>query len=237
MARTKQGSKRKRRRTALVLGAAGVSFTMAGSASATAPATNVPSQNTASGIVLVEEEISDVSLATFYVFDKENKSPLRQGFNSQLMAAAAEAAAAAEVAAAAGVMAAAAEVAAAAGVMAARPAVARLMAALAMAVRVVAARVAAAEAVGAAAAAAVALVYGLAAAGAAPETTQTAGNGIQLRASGSPSAINGKSGRFRGWPRKFAERYDEVRPELQPFAAVTPAAWRSSPPCGGPRRE
>ena len=79
MARTKQGSKRKRRRTALVLGAAGVSFTMAGSASATAPATNVPSQNTASGIVLVEEEISDVSLATFYVFDKENESPLRQG--------------------------------------------------------------------------------------------------------------------------------------------------------------
>ncbi len=133
------------------------------------------------------------------------------------MAAAAEAAAAAEVAAAAGVMAAAAEVAAAAGVMAARPAVARLMAALAMAVRVVAARVATAEAVGAAAAAAVALVYGLAAAGAAPETTQTAGNGIQLRASGSPSAINGKSGRFRGWPRKFAERYDEVRPELQPY--------------------
>ena len=71
MARTKQGSKRMRRRTALVLGAAGFSLTMAGGASATAPATNVPSQNTASGIVLVEEEISDVSLATFYVFDKE----------------------------------------------------------------------------------------------------------------------------------------------------------------------
>jgi len=97
-------------------------------------------------------------------------------------------AAAAEVVAAAGVMAAAAEVAAAAGVMAARLAVARLMAALAMAVRV-----AAAEAVGAAAAAAVALAFGLEAAGAAPEeTTQTAGNGIQPRASGSPSAINGK---------------------------------------------
>jgi hypothetical protein len=96
-------------------------------------------------------------------------------------------AAAAEVVAAAGVMAAAAEVAAAAGVMAARLAVARLMAALAMAVRV-----AAAEAVGAAAAA-VALAFGLEAAGAAPEeTTQTAGNGIQPRASGSPSAINGK---------------------------------------------
>ena len=85
------------------------------------------------------------------------------------------------------VTAAAAEVVAAAGVMAARLAVARLMAALAMAVRV-----AAAEAVGAAAAA-VALAFGLEAAGAAPEeTTQTAGNGIQPRASGSPSAINGK---------------------------------------------
>ena len=79
MARTKQSSKRKRRRTALVLGAAGVSLTMAGGASATAPATNVPSQNTAPGIVLAEEEISDVSLATFYVFDKESESPLRRG--------------------------------------------------------------------------------------------------------------------------------------------------------------
>ena len=114
-------------------------------------------------------------------------------------------AAAAEVAAAAGVMAAAAEVAAAAGVMAARLAVARLMAALAMAVQVVAARVAAAEAVGAAAAVAVALAFGLEAAGAAPEeTTQTAGNGIQPRANGSPSAIDGKITPFapsvRGMP-------------------------------------
>jgi hypothetical protein len=79
MARTKQSSKRKRRRTALVLGAAGVSLTMAGGASATAPTTNVPPQDTAPGIVLVEEEISDVSLATFYVFDKESESPLRRG--------------------------------------------------------------------------------------------------------------------------------------------------------------
>jgi len=79
MARTKQSSKWKRRRTALALGAAGVSLTMAGGASATAPTTNVPSQNTAPGIVLADEEISDVSLATFYVFDKENESPLRRG--------------------------------------------------------------------------------------------------------------------------------------------------------------
>jgi hypothetical protein len=111
-------------------------------------------------------------------------------------AAAEEEAAAAEVAAAAGV------VAAAAGDMAARLrlAVAQLMAALA-----VAARVAAAEPVGAAAAVAVALAFGLEAAGAAPEeTTQTAGNGIQPRANGSPSAINGKITPFapsvRGMP-------------------------------------
>ena len=79
MARTKQSSKRKRRRTALVLGAAGVSLTMAGGASASASATNVPSQDTAPRIVLAEEEISGVSLATFYVFDKESESPLRRG--------------------------------------------------------------------------------------------------------------------------------------------------------------
>ena len=101
-------------------------------------------------------------------------------------------AAAAEVAAAAGV------VAAAAGDVAARVAVARLRLAVAqlMAALAVAARVAAAEPVGAAAA--LALAFGLEAAGAAPEeTTPTAGNGIQPRASGSPSAIKGKSGRFR----------------------------------------
>jgi len=59
----------------------------------------------------------------------------------------------------------------------------------------VAARVAAAEAVGAAAAVAVALAFGLEAAGAAPEeTTPTAGNGIQPRANGSPSAIKHRFG-------------------------------------------
>jgi len=72
-----------------------------------------------------------------------------------------------------------------------------------MAVLAVAARVAAAEPVGAAAAVAVALAFGLEAAGAAPEeTTPTAGNGIQPRASGSPSAINGK---IRPFPRMAEE--------------------------------
>ncbi len=79
MAQAKQNSKRKRRKTALVLGAAGVSLTMAGGASATAPETTVASQGTAAEFFLAEEEISDVSLATFYVFDKENQSALREG--------------------------------------------------------------------------------------------------------------------------------------------------------------
>ena len=109
-------------------------------------------------------------------------------------------AAAAEVAAAAGVVAAAAEV--AARLTVARLVAARLVAARLMAVQVVAA---AAEAVGAAAAVAVALAFGLEAAGAAPEEiTPTAGNGIQPRANGSPSAINGKITPFepsvRGMP-------------------------------------
>ena len=83
MARAKRATKQKRRRIALpVLGAAGMSLTMAGGASAaTAPTANVPSQDTAPRpvITLFEEEISDVSLGTFYVFDKENESQLGQG--------------------------------------------------------------------------------------------------------------------------------------------------------------
>jgi|SRR5215211_2283950 len=76
MAHAKQDSKRKRRRTALpIMGVAGVSLTMAGGASsAPAPTVDLPWQDTAPRpvIILGEEEISDVSLATFYVFDREN---------------------------------------------------------------------------------------------------------------------------------------------------------------------
>jgi hypothetical protein len=79
MAQAKQSSKRKRRNTALpVLGAAGISLAMAGGASATPPAANVSSQDTGPRFTLGEEEIADVSLATFYVFDKENESQLGQ---------------------------------------------------------------------------------------------------------------------------------------------------------------
>jgi hypothetical protein len=71
----KQTSKRKRRSKALpVLGAAGVSLTMAGGASAAVAPTNAQDPAPPPVFVLDEEEISDVSLATFYVFDRENQS-------------------------------------------------------------------------------------------------------------------------------------------------------------------
>jgi hypothetical protein len=83
MARTKKVSKRKRRRIGLpALGAAGVSLVMVGGAAANAPTANVPSLQDTSlrpAITLDEEEIADVSLGTFYVFDKENDSRLGQG--------------------------------------------------------------------------------------------------------------------------------------------------------------
>jgi hypothetical protein len=45
---------------------------MTGAASATAPATTVPSQDNARRHNLSEEEITDVSQATFQVIDREN---------------------------------------------------------------------------------------------------------------------------------------------------------------------
>jgi hypothetical protein len=82
MPRVKQASKRKRvTKTVPVLGAAGLTFSLAGGASAAvAPTTDMPrTPNIAPGheFSLSEEEISDVSLATFYVFDKENTGSLR----------------------------------------------------------------------------------------------------------------------------------------------------------------
>src|SRR3984957_205909 len=78
MTQARRSSKRKRGKTALVWGAAGVSLAMTGAASASAPATDLPSQDNARRLILTEEEISDVSLATFQVFDRENP-PLSQG--------------------------------------------------------------------------------------------------------------------------------------------------------------
>jgi hypothetical protein len=79
MPRVKQVSKRTRIAKAAAvpaLGAAGLGLSLVGSASAsTTPTANVPqSLNTTPNqrFVLGEEEIADVSLATFHLFDKEN---------------------------------------------------------------------------------------------------------------------------------------------------------------------
>ena len=84
MSRAKQGAERKRRGKAVpVLGAAGLSLTLASGASAAteAPVADVVTHNAGVSheITLSEEEISDVSLATFYVFDKENAGAFRPG--------------------------------------------------------------------------------------------------------------------------------------------------------------
>jgi len=71
----KQTSQRKRRSKALpVLGAAGLSLSLAGGASAVPNGlgADMPTQNPRDPHQISEEEISDVTLATFYVFDKEN---------------------------------------------------------------------------------------------------------------------------------------------------------------------
>ena len=74
MSRSKQTLKgRGRSRVVTALGIAGA-LSLAGGASASNSAT----QNTAP-VILAEEEISDISLATFYVFDKENAGAHRSG--------------------------------------------------------------------------------------------------------------------------------------------------------------
>ncbi len=84
MSRVKQTSKRKRRSKAVpVLGAAGLSLTLASGASAATGGAgrDVLTQRRRGSheITLREEEVADVSLATFYVFDKENAGPVRPG--------------------------------------------------------------------------------------------------------------------------------------------------------------
>ena len=86
MSSTKQASKIKRRTKAVpVMGAAGL-FSLAGgvgvAAAATGgPAADLPLQKVTPSheIILGEEELSDVSLATFYVVDKENAAAVKSG--------------------------------------------------------------------------------------------------------------------------------------------------------------
>ena len=78
MPRVKQASKQKRTSKAAavkVLGAAGLGLSLVGSASASTMPTATPqSDNTSPNqrFVLGEEEMADISLATFHLFDKEN---------------------------------------------------------------------------------------------------------------------------------------------------------------------
>ena len=80
MSRAKQSSKRTRRTQVVpMLGVAGLSLSLASGASAIGGApTDLPTRNTAVShpTTLCEEEISEVSLATFYIFDKENARTL-----------------------------------------------------------------------------------------------------------------------------------------------------------------
>ena len=72
MPQTKQAAQRKRRsKVVLALGAAGLSLSLASSASAAIGGTNEASSALVSK-QLFEEEVSDVGLATFHVFDREN---------------------------------------------------------------------------------------------------------------------------------------------------------------------
>jgi hypothetical protein len=78
MPRLKQASKRKRTTTAVTaLGTAGLGLSLVGGASAsTMPTADNPQSDDTSPpnqrFVLGEEEMADVSLATFHLFDKEN---------------------------------------------------------------------------------------------------------------------------------------------------------------------
>src|SRR5882724_5184721 len=78
MSRVKQASKRRNVAKAAMpaLGAAGLTFSLAGSAAASAvPAVDTPQKlnfSPSQAVTLGEEEIADVSLATFHLFDKEN---------------------------------------------------------------------------------------------------------------------------------------------------------------------
>ena len=78
MPRLKQAAKRNRVREAVpVMGVVGMSLSLTGGASAATalPPTDMPVRDTVSPqVTLNEEEIADVSLGTFYVFDKETDS-------------------------------------------------------------------------------------------------------------------------------------------------------------------
>jgi hypothetical protein len=80
MSRVKQASKRKSRTKAVtVLGVAGALSLAGGASGATVGPPGDTFTENAAPLVIGEEEISDVSLSTFYVFDHENVGAHRPG--------------------------------------------------------------------------------------------------------------------------------------------------------------
>jgi hypothetical protein len=84
MSQSRPASKRKRRRRAApLLGAAGLSLSLAGGAAAAIgePPAEMTARNApvTQEVTLAEEEISGTSLATFHVFDRENAAETRRG--------------------------------------------------------------------------------------------------------------------------------------------------------------
>jgi hypothetical protein len=77
MSRVKQASQRSK--AIPILGAAGLSLTLTSGVSVAAgPTPHAPARNAAvSQEMIGEEEISDVSLATFHIFDKESQTGKR----------------------------------------------------------------------------------------------------------------------------------------------------------------
>jgi hypothetical protein len=79
MSQAKQLSKRKRSSKAVpLLGAAGLLALASGASAEALVDTPTPNTGVSQQVFLGEEEIADVSLATFYVFDKENLGTFRR---------------------------------------------------------------------------------------------------------------------------------------------------------------
>jgi hypothetical protein len=80
MSNTRQVPMRKRRGKAMpVLGAAGLLALASGASAEASAIASMPNSELSHRAFLGEEEISDVSLVTFHVFDKENQGSLKRG--------------------------------------------------------------------------------------------------------------------------------------------------------------
>src|SRR4051794_41589453 len=80
MARAKQASRRSRSKALPMWGAAGMSLAMAsGASAAVVPGEKSPSQARLPVVTLGEEELSDITLSKFFVYDREATASSRLG--------------------------------------------------------------------------------------------------------------------------------------------------------------